>query len=160
MSLQKIMINTAYRLKPVLFRVVPVSWLRAVKQSMIERNFKKLEELKLEPYEKGRNPQGVNLIGSIRAETGLGQSCRLLADELYHSRYPMTVYNYIQVGNLSQSDCSWDKYVSEECRYSVNVIHINPHELGVALMQLDRSIWDGRYNIGFWLWELEEFPDE
>ena len=26
--------------------------------------------------------------------------------------------------------------------------------------QSDKRMWDYRYNIGFWLWELEEFPDE
>lgn len=160
MSLQRRIIATAYRIKPVLFRVIPLRWLRAVKRSMIRHNFRKLEQLQLEPYQRGRYPAGVNLIGSIRAETGLGQSCRLLAKEIKSSRYPLTVYNYMQVGTLSQSDSSWDQELSEHCRYNVNVLHINPHELGVALMQLERSILDGRYNIGFWLWELEEFPDE
>ncbi len=28
------------------------------------------------------------------------------------------------------------------------------------MIQLDREIWDRRYNIGFWLWELEEFPEQ
>jgi len=127
---------------------------------MITKNFRKLHKLKLEPYQKGNYPVGVNLIGSICAETGLGQSCRLLANELKRSNYPMMIYNYTQVGDFSQNDKSWDSEISEECRYSINVIHINPHELGVALMQLDRKIWNGRYNIGFWLWEMEEFPDE
>src|SRR5690606_8983460 len=25
---------------------------------------------------------------------------------------------------------------------------------------LDDTLWDFKYNIGFWLWELEEFPDD
>lgn len=153
-------IYIAYKLKPVLFRVLPISFLRAIKKRMINRNFQQLEQLQLLPYNPALYPMGFNLIGSIRAETGLGQSCRIVANELKQSGYPMLIYNYIQVGRIVQSDTSWDSYIKPECQYNINIIHINPHELGVAYMQLDRRVWDGRYNIGFWLWELEEFPDE
>lgn len=160
MSLQKLVVRIAYGLKPVFFRLFPVSLLRKVKAKMIKKNFSELRELHVLPYEKGRYPMGVNLIGSIRVETGLGQSCRLVAEELLHTGIPMTIQNYVQVGNLKQTDTTYDAYVSDECKYAVNLVHINPHELGLALLQLDRKIWDGRYNIGFWLWELEEFPEE
>lgn len=160
MNLQKWIIKMAYRWKFILFRVFPVSWLRKVKGRMIAGNFRKLNSEKRQPYQKGAYPIGVNLIGSIRAETGLGQSCRLLANVLKHGNYPVAIYNYIQVGNIYQNDRSYDGEITNECPYSINIIHINPHELGIALMQLERNIWDKRYNIGFWLWELEEFPDE
>lgn len=160
MRVQKIIIRIAYGLKPILFKVLPVSWLRNIKAKMIQKNFSELKQLNIKPYEKGRYPMGVNLLGSIRVETGLGQSCRLVANELLHTGLPMTIYNYIQVGNIKQTYTEYDAYVSEECKYAVNLVHINPHELGLALLQLDRKIWDNRYNIGFWLWELEEFPEE
>ena len=160
MTVQKLILHIAYKLKPILFHILPVSYLRNIKKRMIYRNFEKLEQLQFVPYSAKLYPIGFNLIGSIRAETGLGQSCRLVANELKHSGYPMLIYNYIQVGRIIQKDTSWDSYIEKECKYNINIIHINPHELGMAYMQLDRKIWDGRYNIGFWLWELEEFPDE
>jgi len=157
---QKWIIAAAYQLKFVLFHILPISWLRKVKEKMIQNNFQRLHKLQLKSYERGYYPAGVNLIGSIRAETGLGQSCRLLANELKHCSFPVKIINYIQVGNLSQKDTSWDQEIEKECCYSINVVHINPHELGTAMIQLDREIWDRRYNIGFWLWELEEFPEQ
>lgn len=160
MKVQKIIIRIAYRVKPILLKVFPVSWLRKIKTKMIQRNFSKLKKLNIKPYEEGRYPMGVNLLGSIRAETGLGQSCRLVAEELLHTGLPMTIYNYIQAGTMRQTNTEYDEYVSEACKYAVNLIHINPHELGLALLHLERKIWDYRYNIGFWLWELEEFPEE
>ncbi len=39
-------------------------------------------------------------------------------------------------------------------------LHINAHEFTVSYMQLGKQVWDYRYNIAFWLWELEEFPAE
>lgn len=160
MTVQKTILNFVYKCKPVLLKILPISWLRAVKKQIIKRNLEKISQLKYEPYQKGKYPDGINLIGNIRAETGLGQSCRLLAKELKACDYPMMIYNYDQGAYIRQNDNSWNKEISEECNYSINVIHINPHELGIAMMQLDRKIFAGRYNIGFWLWELEEFPDE
>lgn len=160
MEIQRIVIDIAYSCKPVLLKILPIEWLRAIKKRIIKANLKKLSRIQFKPYQKGRYPDGINLIGSIRAETGLGQSCRLLANELKACDYPMMVYNYEQGANISQNDTSWNNEISEECKYGINIIHINPHELGVAFMQLDRKIFAGRYNIGFWLWELEEFPNE
>ncbi len=160
MNVQKVIIQVAYKLKPVLFKILPVSWLRKIKARMIQRNFSELEQLNIITYEKKHYPFGVNLLGGIRAETGLGQSCRLVAEELLATGIPMTINNYVQVGKLKQSATGFESNISEEPQYSVNLIHINPHELGLALLQMDRSYWDYRYNIGFWLWELEEFPEE
>ena len=160
MNVQKVILRTAYACKPVLFKLLPVAWLRKIKARMIRRNLSGLEQLQLVPYEKGRYPEGINLLGGIRAETGLGQSCRLVAEELLSTGLPVSMYNYVQVGNVKQASAGYEEYLSEEPQYAVNLVHINPHELGLALLQLDKSFWDGRYNIGFWLWELEEFPEE
>lgn len=160
MNLQKFIVTLAYQWKAILLHFIPAHWLRKIKNFMVASNFKRLKKFRHVPYQKGTYPIGINLIGSIRAETGLGQSCRLLANEFQHCGYPLMIYNYTQIGNLSQNDSSWDSEISKDCCYSINLIHINPHELGIALMQLNQAIWDRHYNIGFWLWELEEFPDE
>ena len=30
----------------------------------------------------------------------------------------------------------------------------------VAHLSLGKEVWDYRYNIGYWAWELETFPEE
>ena len=103
MNVQKVILRTAYACKPVLFKLLPVAWLRKIKARMIRRNLSGLEQLQLVPYEKGRYPEGINLLGGIRAETGLGQSCRLVAEELLSTGLPVSMYNYVQVGNVKQA---------------------------------------------------------
>ena len=39
----------------------------------------KLSKIKLEEYDKEKYPFGINLIGSFSQDSGLGQSCRLVA---------------------------------------------------------------------------------
>lgn len=156
----KLLLNITNVLKPVLLKLFPYRLLRMMKGKIISQSFNKLKSIKVEPFEPSRYKEGINLIGNIKAETGLGQSCRLLANELNSSNYDFTIYHYNQLGNLSLEDNTWNHKISARLPYNINLIHINPHELGLAFIQLDKSVWDYRYNIAFWLWELEEFPEE
>lgn len=42
----------------------------------------------------------------------------------------------------------------------MNIIHVNASEFMVAYLSLGKEVWDYRYNIGYWAWELETFPEE
>lgn len=160
MSLLKIIVSTTDHLKPVLLKIFPHELLRGMKGRVIRQSHKKLLDVTLEPFDRKRFKDGVNLIGNIKADTGLGQSCRLVAAELEHSKIPYSVYQYDQLGIMSSTDMQFAGKISSDLPFNINLIHINPHELGLAFQQLGQKVWDGHYNIGFWLWELEEFPEE
>lgn len=159
-NIQKKIVDLAYKYKSVILRIFPKTVLKEMKSKLIRSNIKKLSKVSFIPFERDVFPDGINLIGSIKAETGLGQSCRLLANEIMHTKLPFTIYDYESLGEMSLKDNSFDEYISNECKYNINLVHINPRELGIALVKLDKGIWDKRYNIGYWLWELEEFPEE
>lgn len=156
----KIILNITNKLKPILLKVLPYKLLRNLKGKMISNSFKKLNKIDISSYKPEKYPFGINLIGNIKAETGLGQSCRLLANQLEHADIPFMIYHYDQLGNIRTDDNSWDYKISNKLMYGINMIHINPHEMGLAFMQLSQECWNDRYNIAFWLWELEEFPEE
>lgn len=61
---------------------------------------------------------------------------------------------------MKEADTSWDYKITGQLKYSINIIHINPREFGLAYIQLGKRVFDCRYNIAFWLWELEKFPEE
>lgn len=159
-SRYKFILHMTNVLKPILIKIFPVQLLRKMKGKMISNGYEKLNQLDIIPYETGHYKKGVNLIGNIKAETGLGQSCRLVASVLENTKIPISIYQYNQLGTQKLDDDSWDDKISEELPYDINLIHINPHELGITYLQMEKSTWDYRYNIAYWLWELEEFPDE
>lgn len=117
----------------------------------LKKNLEKPQELQF--------PSGVNLIGSIKAEMGLGQSCRLVANKLLACEVPIGIQNIGFDGNLRENESAYDAYLREDLTYNVNLIHVNPCELGKLVMKRS-DLWIGHYNIAFWLWELEEFPKE
>ncbi|MDE7297961.1 MAG: hypothetical protein K2N94_03915, partial [Lachnospiraceae bacterium] len=85
-------------LKPFLTLIFPVDFLRRVKKKLVDWGYEKMVGKSRIPYAPEKYADGVNLIGNIRAEIGLGQSCRLLADELEHSKYKFYVFNYPREG--------------------------------------------------------------
>ena len=107
-GISKILIRITNLLRPVLLKVFPYGLLRKIKGKMISNSFEKLEQLDILPYKQGRYPKGVNLIGNIKAETGLGQSCRLVASALEKTGIPISVFQYTQLGTQKLGDTSWD----------------------------------------------------
>jgi glycosyltransferase involved in cell wall biosynthesis len=95
------------------------------------------------------HPRGVNLIGDINSGTGLGESCRILAEALRSTREKLAIIPF-PPNSRPKAD--------SRPLYDLNIIHIAPQNLSSALRRLGRGVWDGRYNIAFWLWELEKFP--
>ena len=110
------------------------------------------------PYEPGRFPWGVNLYGFFKAENGLAQGVKLYAGALEESGVPHVLLNTDFLDWLPQEDTDFDSRLAKENRYAVNVIHINPDQWQEACGMFPRSQFDGHYNIGVWLWELETIP--
>lgn len=159
--LYKIIVSATNFLKPLLIKIFPYEWLRKIKGKVISNSYGEIGKIKRKPFDREKYPDGINLIGDIKAESGLGQSCRLVAKVLKNTSVCMDIYPYDTMGVVNYGGTSeWDNDIVSKPEYNLNLIHINPHELGIAYLQMDRSVFDYRYNIAYWLWELEEFPEE
>ncbi len=159
MNGNQIILKTAERLKPILKKIFPRKLLQRSKQALVEKNYRRMVEKGRKPFERQAFPDGVNLIGLVRAEMGLGQSCRLLARELEAAKIPHSLYDFQLGSDLMRSgDHSLDSEISERLPYNINLIHINPDEMALMYDRMGADCWNGRYNIAFWLWELEEIP--
>lgn len=160
MNFSKIAISIANRLRPVLVRIVPMGVLRAMKDNMIQRNTDNLDKVNIIKFTPDKYLPGVNLIGNIRGDNGLGQSTRLIADIIEASKTAFGIYNYYVPPGTSMSNHSYDHKISDELIYNINLIHVNASEFTIAYMDMGNKVWNYRYNIAYWLWELEDFPAE
>jgi glycosyltransferase involved in cell wall biosynthesis len=146
--------------KKMIRKVVPIEVIRKVNNRLYYHKTEKLKKEHIVPYEPGKYPDGVNIIGNIRLDAGLGQSMRLVVKEFEQTGIPFGIYEHHITEDFSMTDHSCDALIREDAPYSVNLIHINGHEFTKAYRQIGREKWDSHYNIAFWLWELEEFPKE
>ena len=162
MKLKKIIVNITCTvgdsMKPFLLKILPLSLLKKIKKNVIHSAYNE-NTIRL-PYDKGAYPFGINLIGYIKAQMGLGQGCRLMASAIETSGIPFTIMD-TRVGNpFNHNDNTWNDQIVKAPKYSINIFHVNPEQMPPLQLSLPVDTLDKRYNIGVWLWELPDFPDE
>ena len=160
MSISKAILNAGEMMRPLLKKCIPQSMLSRIKAGVLNREAENIGSVNIRSFARSENPDGINLIGDIRVDTGLGQSMRYVSEILDNAGIPNLIYNYYVPPGMNMTDHSCDDKIEDCLRYNINIFHINASEMASAYMDLGKEVFDGHYNIGFWLWEMEDFPSE
>lgn len=147
-------------IKSCIRKIIPQPIRLAAKEMRVSGTVKKILKEEIENYSPDKFPWGINLIGPIASATGLGQSFRLIERVVEHLNIAYVIYEYTQNTDNHSDVKQYASRMSSELPYGVNLWHVNPSEFADAYKHMGKHAFDGHYNIAFWLWELEEFPDE
>lgn len=101
---------------------------------------------------------GVNLVGYFHAETGIGQSARGARAALRAARISLSLRGVDDAGLSRQQDYSAGP-MSSAFPYFANLFYVNADQAIVVRKSLGKQFYQHRYNIGYWVWELDEFPE-
>jgi glycosyltransferase involved in cell wall biosynthesis len=102
---------------------------------------------------------GLNLAGYLTTESGVGEAARLMAAAVKSVDLPHVLINFEVSYNLRCSDRTFTEF-STANPYGINLVHVNADQVPVFAGHQGREFFADRYNIGFWMWELEDFPEE
>ena len=102
---------------------------------------------------------GLNIVGFLTAELGLGESARCMvraadADGLPAALVPLQLHCKNRLG-----DQTYAGRLQADNPYAVNVVHLDPPATHDLDHHHGRAFRAGKYNIAYWAWELPEFPD-
>lgn len=100
---------------------------------------------------------GINLLGYLESEKGVGEGVRSNLRIVQATGVPYSVNNLVDSGSHNLETVA-DR-VSNSNPYSINLLTVNADQF-VSFAKQRRSYMRGRFNIGYWAWELPEFPDE
>lgn len=103
-------------------------------------------------------PFGVNLFGYAKGEIGIGEDVRMVALALEAQNIPFCIINVQPGSNVSQQDSSVEKWIVAEPRYAINIFCTTGIEQSRYACEQGLAVFNGRYNIGFWPWELPRWP--
>lgn len=103
--------------------------------------------------------EGTNLIGYAHAELGLGEHVRQTAAAFTTAQSPFGIINFNKGLKHRQNDVSVNDNVINSSEYPVNLLHINPDKLLQLYFDLGEDFFTGKYNIGYWVWELAICPE-
>ena len=106
------------------------------------------------------SPQkGVNLIGYIRAEMGVGEGARSDARALAAAGIEFGVINFERGNSARMGDTSWQHKERDDAPFSVTLWHINADHLALARATIPTFLVEKSYHIAYWAWELETMPE-
>lgn len=101
---------------------------------------------------------GVNLVGYLRSEMGVGESSRYAALAIRKAGIPVRLRSVDSRGPYRTNDGRAGAE-SETFPHSFNLFYVNADQAQIVMDRLGRDFTRDKYNIGFWTWELEDFPD-
>ncbi|MEG2166145.1 MAG: glycosyltransferase family 4 protein, partial [Ruthenibacterium sp.] len=81
-----------------------------------------------------------------------------LAETLQVSGVPFTIIDYHGAKEHTYQNHTWDEKITNEFLYNTNLIVVNADGLADFVQNVAPEVLQNRYNIGFWYWELPEFP--
>lgn len=141
-------------------RFIPENVLRLIRAKINQNKIGKMASDPKAPFEKNNFEKGINVIGMFAQDSGLGQSCRLVAKEVKRANIPYHFINHFAYPSLPQTNHEFDQEYNDAFSYGINLFHENMQELFLTYQQVGKQNWNGHYNIAFWLWEMQEFPKE
>ena len=127
----------------------PFSWLDDEAGGAMKQDFDAPEASQL--------PFGINVVGHLESEKGVGEGVRSNLRIVQATGVPYSVNNLVESGSRNVETVADN--VSSKNPYSTNLLTVNASEF-VSFAKQRRSYMKGRFNIGYWAWELPEFPEE
>jgi glycosyltransferase involved in cell wall biosynthesis len=110
----------------------------------------------------GAGAEGLNLVGHPYGALGMGEHIRKSAEAFAAAGVPFSIINtFRQVGphGAKFGEFPHLSRIETDPRFPVSLFHLNADEMRLASAHLGPAFFTGRYNIGYWAWELARFPD-
>ena len=104
-------------------------------------------------------PFGVTVIGYVAAESGVGESARATLRALACTDVPLAALDF-RAGNVSRMAEVIDPALLSGQLHAVSLLHVNADQLPLARTLLGEGVFSVPHRIGFWAWELENFPEQ
>jgi glycosyltransferase involved in cell wall biosynthesis len=102
---------------------------------------------------------GMNIVGFLTAELGVGESARCMVRAADAAGIPAALVPLKLNCKNRQGDQSYAARLQDQNPHGVNVIHLDPPAARDIDHHHGKGFRAGKYNIGYFAWELPEFPD-
>jgi glycosyltransferase involved in cell wall biosynthesis len=103
-------------------------------------------------------PFGVNLIGYVRGQLGIGEDLRSCAKALAAAGVPTAILDFPPGREIPQNDTTLVDQITSEGPYAFNLFCLTAEELARYLMERGQQQWLERWCIGYCPWELSRWP--
>jgi len=106
--------------------------------------------------ERGRRAPGVNVVGFLRGELGIGESARLLTSALTSAGVPVRTVT-VETGLASRQRVATAPVAGTDRLFDTSIVCVNA-DLTPRVLASVPEVVDRSFRIGMWYWEVEQFP--
>lgn len=157
-KLKSKILNFSIKHAKQIMKYVPTPIVKFVENIVVNKNSYEFE--RVQKFDKNLKT-GINFVGYLKAQSGLGQGSRLFCKSIRNSKYDFAAIDTKYGENKSYNETEFDDVLTTEFPYDINILHVQPHtNFEIALSQISIENLKGRYNIGYWLYELEDIPEK
>lgn len=104
---------------------------------------------------------GLTLIGYVKGDFGVAQNLRSAAHALCSVSYPLDIVEISTGGLYSEGNTDCVELIVEKSNKKIELFCINADQTkNVSDQLIERGHSKKPYRIGYWFWELSNFPDE
>ncbi len=103
---------------------------------------------------------GVNIIGFSEGVLGIGEDARALTAAVTRAGLPRAIY-HVALPEKSATSARYGAELLHADRplYPVNIFALTAFETARLYVEHGANLFQGRYNIGYWPWELTSLPE-
>jgi glycosyltransferase involved in cell wall biosynthesis/SAM-dependent methyltransferase len=98
----------------------------------------------------------VTVAGYFRAELGVGEAARLLTTGLAATATPYITKSFDET--LNRQHHPFEDTAAAGAISDINIICVNADQTPIFAQRMGAEFFKGRYTIGVWFWEVEDFP--
>ncbi|MFI5336746.1 MAG: glycosyltransferase family 4 protein, partial [Opitutales bacterium] len=102
---------------------------------------------------------GLNLVGYYRADLGIGESVRCAVRAADAAGLPAALVDLRLPCKNTMGDDTFTARLQRDNPFPVNVVHVDAPGMRDLDHHHGADFRRGKYTIGYWAWELPEFPD-
>lgn len=107
-------------------------------------------------FQKSQASFGLNVVGYLCDETGVGEAARAALRALHQKNFPVA-YTIVTSQPYRQNDHSV-LHLPQGHPYAFNCFYVNADQAKTIYDELSPQFFAGKHNIGYWHWELSRFP--
>lgn len=157
--LRRSVYSLAWSARKLTYPFTTLAFRQRVHQLLLSKAYKSAPAAQKVSVKTGaQNQNGLNVIGYLKAESGVGQAARSTLKAAEAAHLPHSRINF-ETGAISRKEAEVELDGAGP-QYNINLFHINADQMPVVRMELGDELWQQRYNIATWYWELPEFPEE
>lgn len=102
---------------------------------------------------------GINVIGSADGVSGIGEDARAMSDVLHSAGVQYAIFNVRYPAEIVTSAQSGrEASFADRPLFPINVFCLPAFETARLKLTYGENLFAGRYNVGYWPWELSSMP--